>query len=237
MTDITAAVAAALGKIVDGGHIEAAIEKALQATITRAIEEQLGCYGEFGRALQEKVKAALAVDLSDCGIGGYNAIVLDIIRRKLGPTLAELGAQRLEEDLGKLLSPAPAEKKLSELVEDFKEWLRGEYVPRKEQGNRIAVHVDRPSDHEWGHWRVCLDHRLDRPSYDCAFSFSVSVRDGRVYFMRYAPRLGYSGPRVFIGGYYGFERTLFQLHACKTKLVMDPDAVDPSMTWKECHCD
>jgi hypothetical protein len=42
MTDLTAAVAAALGKIVDSGKIEAAIEKTLEQTLARVIDDQLG---------------------------------------------------------------------------------------------------------------------------------------------------------------------------------------------------
>jgi hypothetical protein len=237
MTDITAAVATALGKIVDSGKIEAAIEKQIEGTIEELIHNQLRPYSDFGKQLEQQLKAALDIKLDGLGVGGYNAIVLDIINRKLGPMIEQMGGKDIERQLSKLLAPAPAEKKLSELIEDFKEYLRTSALRHAEQQARadsIAVHIEKQGSYR-PNWIVNLDAKPDQDNYRCEFCFQVSD-DGEIYGLRFARRD--TREHIFVGGFYGFERTLFQLHVCKTKLVMDVDAVDRSMTWKEeCHCD
>jgi hypothetical protein len=233
MTDIAAAVASALGKIIDSGKIEAAIDTTLEHTITHAINEELGHYSAFSKELREKVKAAVGIKLGDLKIGEYNAVVIDIINRKLGPMIAEFGAKQIEADLAKLLAPAPAEKWLSALVEDFKADLTTYYAAREDRHETITVrtHLDGTFVK---HWTVDLDRKPNQQPYACEFRFMVNDR-GEMFALRFGGRN--TEKDVFIGGYYGFERTLFQLHACKTKLIMDVDAVDRSITWGECTCD
>jgi hypothetical protein len=235
MTDISAAVAAALGKIVDSGKIEAAIDNEIQKTIAEVIHNQLRPYSDFGKALEAKLKAALDIErLNTIGVGGYNAIVLELLQRKIGPMIHTLGATQIDETLTKLLAPAPAEKKLSELVEEFKENIREDYTLPKDRGSEITVEVEQL---QYGRV-VALDRRPSRSRHSCELCFHVR-QDGHIHHLRYLPRAyDQSCHHVFIGEYYGFERTLFQLHACRTKLVMDVNAVDRSMSWgEECHCD
>lgn len=217
MTDITRAVEYAIRKLVDSGSIEEVIEKKIAETVSRLIEEQLSSYSPFGKAVNEKIKEALSVDYERVSIPAYNAMIADVVVRKVHEYVATTGVANIEETLGAILKPAPKQIKLSEIIEKFKEDVveRFDYDPEKH--TKITVYFDDAREHWDSRW-IYLDREADTKKYECEFSFLINCR-GNIAFLRFKGRN--TKEDVFIGGYYGFERVLFDLHAAQTKVEID----------------
>lgn len=217
MIDLSDAILSAANRLITSGKLEAAIEKHLEVTLDRLIEEHLRSYSDFGKMLAERIKAAIGVNLDRVTIPEYNTIVADIVTRKVDAFMQEEGREALNAMLGEILKAAPAAMTLSELVDTFKQWAVQQYDYEPEEVGEITVIVDgepKPYSSRWVH----LDRKPSTEKYKCEFSFLVSW-DETVSYIR---ARGHSTKEdIFIGGYYGFERDLFRLHAAKTKLIID----------------
>jgi site-specific DNA-cytosine methylase len=119
MQELQQAVSNAFANVVAAGTIEKAIEEKLTSTITSIINEELRSYSDFGKALSEQVKAAMQVDFSNLELPGYNDLILKLIRAQVEHQASTSIAAQVEAQMKELLAPAPAEIKLSELVEEF----------------------------------------------------------------------------------------------------------------------
>ena len=218
MTDISTAVETAMANLVGSGRIEKAIEETLARTISDCIDQHMRSYSEFGKAISEKVKAAIGADLGRISLPEYHAIVLELVSRKLHEFIKDQGTKQFEEMLGELLEPAPPEIKLSQIVTDFKDWVADRYDYEDRSDSEITVILEEPeysfSTTRW----VYLDKDANKRKYDCEFAFLIAA-DGRVSAIRCKGKNAKED--LFLGGYYGFERTLFKLHVGATTVIVD----------------
>jgi hypothetical protein len=231
MSDLAIIFSTAMGKLLDSGKIEQLIERQLEATLKSVIEDSLRSYSDFGKGLQEHFKSALTFDPDRVKIPEYNAMVAHIVERKLAEFFHQEAAVKISAAMDEILKPAPAEMKFSELVETLKKDAVEDYR-FKRSNPYVTVHVEPVS--EYGSRWVRLDREGGKDKYSCEFSFLASNYGGIS-----ALRFGGNdvNKSVFVGGYYGFERSLFQLHAAKTKLIFDEFSEEITDLPDECHCD
>ena len=231
MTDLAVIFSTAIGKLLDSGKIEALIEKQIEATFKNVIEESLRSYGDFGKELQAHFNAALNFDPDRVRIPEYNAMVAHIVERKLAEFFHQEGAAKISAAMDEILKPAPKEMKLSELVEELKK-TAVEHHEFDSSNPHVSVHIDEKST--YGSRWVRMDHRPDKGRYDCEFSFLASDYGG-IHALRFAGQ----DPKksLFIGGYFGFERDLFRLHAGGTKLIFDEFDTEIHDLPERCHCE
>ncbi|MCE3262658.1 MAG: hypothetical protein K0R43_1737 [Pseudoduganella sp.] len=212
MKDLQQAVATAFENVVASGVIEQAIEKQLTDTITTAIRDHLREYSEFGKAIKLKVQQAVGVDLERLNLPSYNELILQIIRRQTDGLLQSEAAKQLESNMEKLLQAAPPEIKLEALIEGFIEQFKEDRL-----GEPFSLHIER----NYGSTYVCFDKEAGKSQYRCAYRLAVD-KDGKVFSLDLD---GQNAQKtIFMGPFWAFERTLFQLYAAKTRLIIAPDA-------------
>ncbi|AIP66289.1 hypothetical protein [Burkholderia thailandensis] len=222
MKELQQAVSAAFSNIVAAGAIEKAIEEKLTKTITSIIDEELRSYSTFGEQLKEHVKAALQVDFHNLGLPGYNDLILKIIRQQVDAQLNATIETQIEQQMKELLAPAPAEIKLSQLVEEF---IKDEHTNRQyrscscDESDQITLIVREASGGSLKFHHIHLDTERGTDYYSCPYQ--IDVHDGRVY----SVQLDRKDPSktLFVGPMNGFKRRLFQLYAAGTKLIIDGD--------------
>lgn len=222
MKELQQAVFTAFSNIVAAGAIEKAIEEKLTKTITSIIDEELRSYSTFGEQLKERVKAALQVDFHNLGLPGYNDLILKIIRQQVDAQLNATIETQIEQQMKELLAPAPAEIKLSQLVEEF---IKGEHSDRQyrpcscDESDRITLIVREESLISSKFYHIYLDKESDTEYYKCPYQ--IDVHDGRVY----SVQIDQKDPSktLFVGPMHGFKRRLFQLYAAGTRLIIDGD--------------
>jgi hypothetical protein len=223
--DIATHIAAATERLIASGKIEEAIERQLTKTIESIVEQELRSYSDFGKALHAQVTKALALDPAKLTLPSYNQVVVDVVRRAMDAHIGTVGKTHLEQLMGELLKAPPAEIKLSELVAEYRKHIasRGR---RDRIGSRIGLTVARekfsadimlapePVSEKYKH-----DYTLHVFSFDKDAPATVStIWVGAQQFSR--------DFRLFVGDVFGFERTLFQLWAAKTPIVLDEDECD-----------
>lgn len=211
MDDLKSAVSTAFSNVVASGAIEQAIEKQLASTISSLIQSEMREYSDFGKAIKERVQQAVCVNLERMDLPSYNDLILQIIRRQVDGVMHSEAAKQIEANMAKLLERAPTSITLGKLVEDFIESHKEDRA-----GDSFTLIIER----KYGTTYVCLDVQSGKSEYQCDFRLGVSS-DGEVY------HLAFGGKEVskslFMGLFYGFERTLFQLYAAKTVLIVGAD--------------
>ncbi|MFM0022156.1 hypothetical protein [Paraburkholderia azotifigens] len=225
MQELQTAVSNAFSNIVASGAIEKAIEEKLTKTITSLVNEELQSYSDFGKSLSAQVKSALQVDFSTLGLPGYNDLILKIIRSQVDQQTNASIASQVEEQMKELLSPAPSEMQLSELIAEFIESEHRNIGCSCDSPNRITLIIEDGTDNgryptlsEFYH--IYFDKEPGKDKYDCAYR--IAVNNDKVY----SVQLDRKDPNktLFVGPIYGFARRVFQLYAAGTKLIIDGDA-------------
>ncbi|HDR8933005.1 hypothetical protein [Burkholderia vietnamiensis] len=218
MNELEQAVSTSFANIVASGAIEKAIEAQLTKTITSIIDDQLRSYSDFGEKLKEHVKESLQVDFQGLGLPGYNDLILKIVRKKVAALTEQSIAESIEKQMADLLTPAPKEIKLSELVERFINHHAERFSCSCDGPDRITLRVE---ESQYGSRWISLDKAEGTREYDCEIRFGVSDQDGRMFGLRLDKR---EIEKTLFIGFYGFEREIFQLHAAGSKLIIDGDS-------------
>ena len=211
MKELKQLVSEAFDKIVASGAIEQAIEKKLTDTITRAIDDQLSSYSDFGKSVKDQVSNALAVDLSQAGLPTYGHLVTEIIRRRVEASMHGEFAAQLEKDIAELLAPAPAEITVEALIEEF---IKAHGEGR--EGERFTLLIENEGR---GFQYVALDKEERTEKYSC--DYRIGVMDGQVYHLKFGRQDVQK--TLFVGPLGGFEKLLFQLFTAKSKLIIPAD--------------
>lgn len=212
MEDLKTAVSTAFANVVASGAIEQAIEKQLASTIGDLIKHELREYSDFGKAIKERVQQALCVNLGQMDLPSYNDLILQIIRRQVDGIMQSEAAQQLESNMAKLLEQAPAEITLQKLIEEFIEANK-----ENKEGQDFTLLIER----KWGSTYICLDEDAGKSEYSCDFRLAID-KDGKVYSLMLGAKD--VAKTLFMGPFYNFERTLFQLYAAKSKVIVPADA-------------
>jgi hypothetical protein len=224
MSELQQAVVAAFDRISASGMIEKAIEEKVGATVQDAIERELRSHSDFGKQVQEHVRAALQVDFSTLGLPGYSELILKIVRRQVDAHVNNALAEHVEEQMVDLLAPAPAEIALTTLVAEFIK-DKTEYSGCSCDGpDRITLIVE-DSGSVQGYHHVYMDAEPRKSKYECGIQ--IAVNDASKVYSLMIGRAN-AEKSLFIGPLFGFERRLFQMYAAGTKLIVDggPDDID-----------
>ena len=221
MEQLQQAISTAFANIAASGAIEQEIEAQLTKTVKTIITEELRSFSPFGESLKEHIAKALQVNFSELGLPGYNDFILKIVRNQVDAYVNNSLAIQVERQLAKLLEPAPAQIKLTELVKSFIESNAERYDCSCAHGPaRITLHIE-PT--EYGSRWVRLDKEPGKDKYECEISFLVTTENGRVSALRIGRQ---DVTKTLFVGLYGFERKLFQMHAAGTKLIIDAEEYD-----------
>lgn len=231
MKELEQAVVTSFATIVASGAIEKAIEEKLTATITSIIENELRSYSTFGEKLKEHIRVAMQVDFDRLGLPGYNDLILKLVRKQVGELTEKALAEQVEGQLANLLAPAPAEIKLSELVQQFISFHRDRISCSCDGPTRISLHVE---ESRFGSRWVALDRESGKSEYECAIRFGVSDSDGRIFGLRLDRR---EVEKTLFLDLHGVERQIFQLHAAGSRLIIDGDEHSIDTSYSENYDD
>jgi hypothetical protein len=224
MQELQQAVANAFANVVAAGTIEKAIEEKLSKTITSIIDDELRSYSDFGKSLHEHVKASMAVDFSNLGLPGYNDLILKIVRRQVEAQVNATIAAQIEPQLTELLSPAPAEITLTQLIAEFIKDRSDYHGCSCDSPDQITLIVE-GSESVDGYHHIYLDEEEGKSKYSCAIQIATN-KESEVYSLKIDDR----DPKkaLFVGPLYNFERRVFQMYAAGTKLIVDgnEDSID-----------
>ena len=231
MFDLEQHVTDAVRELVTSGKLKVMVEAHVAKMLDSILGDALRSYGDIGKQIEAAVKQALAIDPAQLGLTGYNLTVLAIVKQKLDAAIEKVGVEKLSKDMDELLGTnAPVEIKLSKLIEEFKEWAAGQ----SGTGSRCTIIFEESS---YGSRWLYLDKDARKGMYECQFSMLISDKDGAggtCTTNGTVPIIcrieGRDPKQTFImGKLYGFERTLFQMYAAGTRVVVDETDFDDGL--------
>lgn len=231
MKELEEQVVKAFRTMVESGQLEKSIQEKVARTVNEVLDESLKSWSPFGKALKEHVATQLNVDFRALGLGGYNDLVLSVIRSKLDSLIDATWKADLEKGMEDLLRGGPSEIKLSELMAELKETYSYDASQKGwEHATCIVESKEGISSLRWVHF----DPEPQTQTYRCRFRMLVHA-DGT------SPSVSVEGKEIqsdLLDRCHGFTRTLFQLRTAKTKIIFDlHDGVNESYYEHGCSCD
>lgn len=214
--DIEQTIADAVAAAIAPERMGEVIKKNVQDVVDRAIGQAFSTYGGFAKTVNEAVGQLVPHDLKLDKQADWNHVVLHAI----GERLAAYNDQRLKEaiapTLDKLFETPPESVNLSEIVRDAVLHWR-EYG----QAENPTLQVNRDTGSLSGY----VDIRISKGnSYSSRDVYIAMNAKGEVYSLKVddsdIQKTKYAGP------FFNFEQKLFQLYACKTKLIIDVESID-----------
>jgi hypothetical protein len=119
----------------------------------------------------------------------------------------------LKPSLEKLFENPPEEITLRKLFEDFVEQFKED--AEGEGWEQPSIHLENGSLD--GYWNVRFDPKPNISRYQCAYAIAVGS-DHKAYSVTVDGAT--LSKEKFIGPLYNFERTLFHLYACGTRILI-----------------
>lgn len=205
----------------------ALIHRRVAELCDKAVQEVLRNYGPFQQKLESLIERVLELP-ADMDVASYNETLLNIVRTKMAVLVEGSAQKQVGDDLMKLLAPAPAEIKLSTLLEQYVESLK----PDDDDGCVCYGDDDQAS------WYYYKDPKYDSFSYlelsegqakkgeaEMTIGFShMRGSDVHIYTLRF--RNVIDELRLFVGPFHDFQRSLLQMKVGKTKIILDSDELD-----------
>lgn len=201
-------------------------KKAIHKVLQTAIESATGHSSEFRKRVDAAMLKAIQLHEDIC-IASYNDAILKIIERQLDGAVHDAIDSEVAGRMKELLQPVPASIKLSKLAEDYREYLKdksssgcfchGESVMtfvKEEQSTSGFVHYG-------------LDDEPNKSIRKCEIQFGLYK--SKVYSLTFDS--SEIEKRLFVGPIYGFHRTLFQMKAAQTEVVIDCEPGDVELDY------
>lgn len=225
--DLNKMVVESLAKMESEGKVQEIVEKHVEQTMNKVIDNLFGNYSAFSRELEKNAEEALQINFRDLNLATYNHLILEAIKDKLDDEITNQGIAKINNQIEGLLSDAKREYKLSELVKELAEEIDDLDELGYDERHEMSLHVDQP----YGSWWIGLDARSDRSEYSCKYRLHVSEK-GRLYSVTIDDKeYGNDSTERFevkavMSGLRGLGETLFKVYASGAKLVIDEDSCD-----------
>jgi hypothetical protein len=227
--DLTAFLIDAVQRRTSEEAIRTLVEKQIEGVVERAVVDQFRSYGNITKSIQEQLAAALVVPALD--LPAYGHMVMSLVRAKLDENLNDLLKTQISAQLDEMLSIAPAELKLSDVVEAMREYRKSEV--EYDQWSRFHVDVEEPSSGAYSSsWVKLHCEKREESRYS-------STPDKHFHEVRFLA--SNSGPGKIsaltidqrdvdsiyrLGHMSKWKRMIFAAYCCKTPFIIDKTDFD-----------
>ncbi len=227
---------------IQSGALEKAISTKVDALIDEVAKEVFRSYGDVGKAIKDKLTAAIVPNLESIGdLPVYHEFVMNRLKFAAQNFYDQRLAEVVDAELKEVFSELPEKITLSWIVGNLAEDAKG-----NEDGENITLIIeDRKADYSWskpGDWvHVYLDKEEGKASRDCEFDLHLSKNKDTGNYKILGIRCGRykTGESLSIGRIYNLEKVIFNVYAMKGEISLDKgtDADDYDTSYeRECHC-
>ncbi|MCE0965631.1 hypothetical protein [Pseudomonas sp. NMI4491_12] len=187
------------------------IEKNVEATVKRAIEEQFSYSSPFEKLLNEKLASVMPTDVQD--IGRYGDLVLKTVSSYLENMQNQAVKQTIEEKLTAMLKPLPARMTLTELVKQITRAFEERSDIAGEEGPSIII--EKSEGVCEGYWQLYADAEQNKDKWSCSVKMMFRS-DGECFDLtvnEYDPKKS-----LYLGATYGIEALLLNIYTGGVKI-------------------
>ena len=223
---------------IQSGELEKAISSKVDNLINSVAEDVFRSYGGIGKALKEKITAAIVPNLDSMGdLPVYHEFVMNRLKFAAQNFYDQRLAEVVDAELKEVFSELPEQITLSWIVEKLTK-----EAEREEDGENITLIIEQLSwSRDWDSVKVYLDKGEGKESRNCEFDLRLSKnKDTGNYEILGIRNGGYKpGERLSVGRTYKLEKVLFNIYAMKGEISLDKgvdaDNYDTSYE-RECRC-
>lgn len=188
--------------------------KALNETLERAIKDAFGYGSDFRKIMETSVAEAMPKQVDGLVIMGE--LITDRIKQIVGDQQDATLTQIIDAQLEGLMTPAPAQMKLSDLCKEMTQrWGRREFD--RPEGSRPSF-IKKTSS--YGSVSFYLDKEESKDEMECDFELHISAGGGNILSLRVRGEDRHP-PRKHISRRWDDELYLTQLFAAGTQIEID----------------
>lgn len=210
------------------GVIQKKIEESLEASIMKAIDDQLSNW-QFRNSLGKQLEEGISRVASDCGLSAYNTFITEKVRAIVDVMASEDLGKKIETAVSEILVQRYENVKLSDIFHRFREYVM-EHVDASDKYERQNF-VSRLDVRESGCFTCYTCKFSEQSEWDPEDSDSIEIRFSRYredktrvgsitigrYDVKNSLRLGYMSE---------FERFVTNLYFNGNEIEMDVEEVD-----------
>ncbi len=157
MKELNDIVTAKMESMITSGKLEEMLEKQLESTMQDLVKDSLRSYGDFGKEIGDKIKESMATAARNVSIPEYNMFLGQVVERAYKQHLDAEAASHMNDIIGDIFKPVPAESTFSALTEMIKsEWQSDCHehgheeieVMAEEDSQRMEVTIKHP-EYDW----------------------------------------------------------------------------------------
>lgn len=194
--------------------LRALVEKKIGESVADAVKRSMETYGDIGKQIQKAVAAALDIG-ERVDVPAYGNMVMAVLRLKMDEVLQPLVTERLDKEMAEILSLAPKEVKLTDVVKAMID-----EIDSHDRYGTYATCLIEESESSKGYMHVELDPAPDKRKYSCATRISITPT-GEIYSLAVDGKDAKNTVRM---GYLpAYQKMVFAAYACGSKFIIDSD--------------
>lgn len=215
-------IASAVAEAVAVDRIGTIIKTQVQKAVDDAVQSAFNYHSPFRKVLEKSVAEMMPHALELDKQADWNHFVTHSINQRLSEVNDDRFKQAILPVLDKLLEPAPASVKLSQLLKSIADY----WHDQEDYTGTPWMHIETSSVISSVYKEIYISKEKPRSMYQAEIQLRVKD-EGVVWGVKlYEKDIE---KQKFVGPLFNFEQELFQLYACKTKIefdVLSSDQVD-----------
>lgn len=201
---------------------EEALRDKIGVNLNKLIEEAVRAafsWGDLNKQITKAVEHALAIE-GRLDLPSFGNTVMALLRQKLDETVNQHIAARLDAEMTEILSLAPKEVKLSEVVKQ----MIADLDPDDRYGTDVTCIVEE-STAVAGYFNVYLDEEDGKAKYSCDTRLQIDS-EGRIFNLVMDQKDAKTTLRM---GAYGWKKPIFTAYCCGSKFIVDDQHVSTNI--------
>jgi hypothetical protein len=215
-TELTSFILAEVQRQTSEDALRKLVEKKIGESVASAVESSFRSYGDLRKQIEKAVNNSLQIG-PNMDIPSFGVMVLSLLRQKLDERVNGLISDRLDAEMNEILSIAPKELKLSDLVEAIVKKASEDLSDR--YGTSVTCIVEQNERYpDW--YDIYLDEEEDKPKRDCEIQISL-ISDGKIHSIK----IDGKDPKTTIrmGAMWGYQKMIFGAYCCGSKFIVDTE--------------
>lgn len=193
------------------------VEKRIGEAVSEAVRRSMETYGDIGKQIHKVVVASLDIG-ERLDVPAYGNMVMALLRVKMDEALQPLVTERLAKEMDDILSLAPKELKLTDVVKAMLEDIEID-----DRHGTYATCLVEDSSTSKGYVSIELDPEEGKKKYSCALRFAITPT-GEIYSLAVDGKDAKNTVRM---GYLpAYQKMVFAAYCCGSKFIIDNDEPD-----------
>lgn len=181
MKELSEIVNTQITSMIEGGAIEEMIAERLNTAIKEAIDGSMRGYGDFGKAIKEKIESSLNHAIDNVTFPEYNKFVSDVALEAYGEVLNGQAKNQITNMIKEQLEPVPLEITAQDLMDkissfwgdDCRHEGHDEIEIEWNDGSGVHLKIIHP-EYDWQTIKIsCYDHN-DTDTFHIGYIYESS---------------------------------------------------------------